>query len=1337
MSNKQLIMWTALPNGLTTISGKKYLRLTVLVSPRLYSSSDTTLATFPDFLMWPQKLKTASFKLRFHNSSVTKVLAAKADPSSFAADETLWGYLFSSSTYVKHYKFQDYQNRFVISSPIAPLYNHINSQYVDVITQSMLQTDDNGNYLTPNLPTTDSFMRGGIGQNFANGFPAGEDLEDHLGQQKKLGRGKTFRAPTSPAEAFLQHALFFYRREDYHPRQPTKGGQKLDFHRMVSSLTKYPELMRRLGLAVDLIVPFDPALPTGDPSALVRLVAPFGANDLTPQSYFTLDASDFLPTSSSGDVKQGFLDLSNTTKFNLFQVDVDGAALKYIGLVRQVLSMFEGQRVGLRNQLGLPALRSGGFSVIQTGKAGDLTKIFPNAANSNTAAEGGSSTSVKLYAEDCVRGIRYDIWDSQTKAWHSLMMRAASFDPANPSSTLPGSYEFVHAPSAHKWFNPVHPDEAFVSLAATQDPSGAESGGTSPDLYLHESLMRWMGWSLAADRPGQHVGIDDKPAMTNNQPGKGVGLVTHFGVAKGSLPFLRFGVDYRIRARAADLAGNSPPLSSNLDLYEAPPKGSPPVRYRRFEPVPTPALILRDDISGSPGESTERLVIRSNYNATPTQEVTKLTSYGFPGFLNHSTRHIASPRTTQLMAEHHGMFDLSGGGLDPNAYAELSTLDGAFDSSAVESTDNLVLPYLPDVLARGASLFNLPGLTPYSVFGPPGTMPSGNLGFIGTWPYLKPFRIRVLEGTSAPAWDANARLLTVYLAKAQQQTIRLSAYLLQPDLDLMGIWGWMEEAYKAGQLDAKSYGQLQKFALNGEMWPIEPFQEITLVHAVQQPLIQPKFTNLTAYRDFVGETYAILEADPMPIDGPSTIKLDVNANWTEPRDDLTLDHCTPNSSTPPTLPTEIKGQKHVVEIPLQPTDTQVTFTLADNRRHMFGDTKYRRVSYTATGTTRFLEYFPESGVAAGTIPTTRPSPVATIDVPSTARPDAPKLLYVVPSFKWTPSQSGDITKTLRAGGYLRVYLERPWFSSGDGELLGVVLINDSGQTDTGRPGRKRGGKQSTLATGGVEEDLKGYVTQWGADPLWGAAEITDPPMTTNFPGAVATQSYLYLEELGGAEAASPIPVAVAGHPVVWDPERCLWYADVQFHWGTAYFPFVRMALARYQPHSISNPDTVHLSRVVLADFAQLAPHRLAQVQTKVSTSDPKLVKVSVMGYGYTLGPGGIAPSGIEVSVEQQMPGIPGETDGKPSELAWVPVPNANYELTADPQRGFPYEFIWSTTFDLPHAPGSVPFRLIFREYEIYPIELGVSSSLGKPGASKDASFQPKERRLVYASALQI
>jgi len=65
-----------------------------------------------------------------------------------------------------------------------------------------------------------------------------------------------------------------------------------------------------------------------------------------------------------------------------------------------------------------------------------------------------------------------------------------------------------------------------------------------------------------------------------------------------------------------------------------------------------------------------------------------------------------------------------------------------------------------------------------------------------------------------------------------------------------------------------------------------------------------------------------------------------------------------------------------------------------------------------------------------------------------------------------------------------------------------------------------------------------------------------------------------LAALGGLAAAKTAPaVAVAGHTVSYDQDRSLWYSDIQFDWstksGTSYFPFVRLALARYQPEVMS------------------------------------------------------------------------------------------------------------------------------------------------------------------------
>src|SRR5579884_131236 len=453
------ILWTALPNGLKTVGGKTYLKVTLFVSPRLYSGTDTTLGSFPDFLKWPQRAAGLHFKFKF--SPGPSAVAAIPDPGSPPLEEKLWEYLFTSSTFVKHYQFQDFSKRFIITNPVSDVNSFVENSYKTVISSS------------PNsLPSVAGRQEGGISlHQFFDKIQHVLDIKEVdkiLSQYRDSGYGYTHHTFPPPAgnslEALKQLSLFYYRPEDYHPAAgiPHKP-QTLDFHEQVSSLSKYPDLLRRLGLAIDLLVPVS-GVPVGNPNATIRVAnKPVSASiDITPQTYFTLTSGDFFATSSSGEVKHGMLDLSlkdgsGNPVFELLQLDTDGAALKLIGMIRQILNM--GQGIGIPTQVGLPALRSGGIWVIQNGRAVDLTALFPVMSSNNSMAEGGTGSSITLHAEDVTRGFRVDMWDSDSGHWHSLHLRGPALDPGNPGQPFPGSYEFIHAPSAERYFTPAEDDE--------------------------------------------------------------------------------------------------------------------------------------------------------------------------------------------------------------------------------------------------------------------------------------------------------------------------------------------------------------------------------------------------------------------------------------------------------------------------------------------------------------------------------------------------------------------------------------------------------------------------------------------------------------------------------------------------------------------------------------------------------------------------------------------------------------------------------------------------------------------------------------------------------------
>ena len=86
-------------------------------------------------------------------------------------------------------------------------------------------------------------------------------------------------------------------------------------------------------------------------------------------------------------------------------------------------------------------------------------------------------------------------------------------------------------------------------------------------------------------------------------------------------------------------------------------------------------------------------------------------------------------------------------------------------------------------------------------------------------------------------------------------------------------------------------------------------------------------------------------------------------------------------------------------------------------------------------------------------------------------------------------------------------------------------------------------------------------------------------------------------------------VDVAGHEVQYNKALDCWYSDIQIAGIGNYFPFVRLALARYQPKSMHD---VELSEIVLTDFIQLPPDRSAAIIVGRSNG-VESVMVSVTG----------------------------------------------------------------------------------------------------------------------------
>ncbi len=1330
----QEVMWTFVPNGLSGDAASRRLHGSIVVSPRLQTDeaqpTNKLLNQYADFVDWPATLATIDLGLQFEGGPLFD--NASIQRSAPTPDSKLWRSLFAAATLVKPFRYKNLHARPILSYPLRNVLGRVRKSYEKIALAYPTELPEAVNRSDKNVPL---LVRREL-----------EDLrispETYRAFKRQL-RSEIAKRDIKALEAeapdtqrdFSLARLFFEPKNKANPafaanadgkqgpilRVPIQQA-KYDFHEVVSLLQEYPTVLRILGLVIDISVPWSNAVPVnGRVSIKTSWSGSLQTKNMLPKSAYALDlnAGSFLPRPGAGsDLNKGLLNLGAGSQYEVMQVDVDGAALKLMDFSSNLHRM-NARRSGdyrVNNQAGLPAIQSAGLGLARNGLAFRLAQMLMNFNTYHLALKAAVPGDVTLFAEDLQRGYRIDIWDDASKAWHSLCRRRGEYSVDGFESPIPVDHE-----------------EGTITLGSTES-----ADDSSPELFLHEMLLRWTGWSLCVERPGKIIGLEDEVAPSSTPKDPDFPLDSSMQVFPKSLPRLRFGWQYRIRARAANIGGGG------LTHDEADPNdfglATALEMYRRFQPVPAPAIVFRA-LPGK-GESLERMVIRS-YNDAPDKDEIKSDAA--------SERHVAPPRGSQLLAEHHGRFD-GPAGLRKDAYATMIAYDTWFNEVEVvendadglplqdhegtihkrkhslEDAEQLSLPYSSDPLARSVVFRGLPETAPGSLRRIVGAADSSeaidyNKGLLAvgfgpddSWPAWLPFRIRLEEGPAEinpPQWDEANRILTVFLAKAETALVDYSCALGQDmaeaekNLDLMGIWQWMR--------DGGATPAMRTFALAGLIWALTPYRKLKLVHAVQQPLAEPRVVSITGPKQ-LGKTFAALQSPEIRMHGKSTGTVDVESFWKTPIDD-------PAKASWHYLP----ASAHIKELKPGPEDTKLSLFA----KHEFGDTKYRRVGYRAVGTTRFKEFFATSIADEDFRRSQGRDDLTEIDIENSKRPDLPKLLYIVPTYGWESETDGQTISKTRSGGGLRVYLDRPWFSSGDGELLAAILMNSGGGQSGNNKGGSKGGSKAgpqylqqkvqglaaTLLKTQIPEKLKPYVTQWGLDPVFLSSPTPSDmaPRVNNFRNPSKVGNNLSLAELPDSKVT-----AVAYQPV-FDEERRLWYCDIEMDMGKSYYPFVRLALARYQPISV---EDAHLSRVVVADFAQLAPDRHA-----VLSFDPgndQLLNLTVHGVSYRANVVAHVSSELEVSVERRI-------DGATGDLGWQQAATYRMDRVHSSDTGF-----WTGEIPLPVPRGSEAMRLVIREYEQFvgdaPAEV---SSANIAGHKRAPSGSAVVRRIVYADVLEI
>ena len=695
---KTQITWTILPNE-TMKDNPQTQQVSVVVSPRLKPdiSSESKLGSgsFDEFLNWTEKIDSLkdNFSAVIGNNADSIPLELVNWDSEDAAN--LWSCLFKEDTPVNGFQYNDMSKVKLRSYSIRNILGYIKEYYEKLAVNSPSE-------LPRLFPWNDAQhdLKEMLGKLFRekSKFPFSDqepDFNRFFNEDFDENANGAFQ---SDIERDLYQADRFYRRvrpteEERKKRRPDfkdipKGPKvpEFDFHQIVAALADYPALMRRLGLILD----FTLSRPIPIESGELRLHIDNRQNDptvtdVTPKTAFFAGNGRFFTRSRNEDLKEGLLNLSKSDdsytsdkkRFDIYQVDPDGAALKTVNfmiglqnLIKENMLTGSNKHGATGDRQGLAALRSGGLGVSQRDRAQSIKDSASDYLNKfNDALERGSDGSdICLYAEDVFRGYRVDVADVRDEKekgiWRSLCARK-------------GEYRLVNADNEN---NPLEfePEEGYVYGASTtsEEPD-------SDEHYLHESLFRWTGWSLCTPRPEKvlkaeeqsedaghiqtetpsEIGLDD----VDNTVTKGCGVSATFTTPEGSLPRLRFGHLYRIRARVVDLAGNSLAVNDPLinDFFEG---ASEAVGYYRFEPIDPPVIVHRTRVSE--GESLERMVIRSNYNISAEEYLNNTEPYSeiIEKAINEpdsqdfhygkvNERHFVPPKSSQQQCETHGLFD--------------------------------------------------------------------------------------------------------------------------------------------------------------------------------------------------------------------------------------------------------------------------------------------------------------------------------------------------------------------------------------------------------------------------------------------------------------------------------------------------------------------------------------------------------------------------------------------------------------------------------------------------------------------------------------------------------
>ncbi|MCC5931725.1 MAG: hypothetical protein JJU28_20935 [Cyclobacteriaceae bacterium] len=1362
------IIFTCLPHK-RHASKNNTLLLSVAVEIHLKPSSPTTLGSFPDVLNFAEKIKNASYSFRLSNGQPVqgKLIEQNIEPA-------LWTSLMHAGIKVRAFENPDMAEYRIHSYPASHISRFIHQQYQRFaishpdkhIEPEQITASDGLGRISRYKPVEDKDLapRRDTGTTRRMDTPELDERDylrkdDSFDQRvKKMIEANKFYPHSQESEPEFDFArfrdFFQYDRKGREAGLPRLPKPDFEFHDILSIISSYPQIQRKLGLVLDFEIQ-TPGSNSGNIHIVVQDISWDSPTRVScPKTAFEVTQKGFYAASGqNSNIDKGFLRV-NTSEFSAIQIDTEGAAMKIQNTVEdqairqtkiKVLSFnvnasrllqLQGLPPETQEPEALPANRSAGIAIVQNGLAADVHQKF-KVANILKGKLLDSSAMIPAFqaivsdeilrADELVQGYRMDIaYAEDPEKWFSLHFKK-------------DEYTWFDAQGNPNKIEGIEADEGYLQFQLAGDPEQED------DVYLPESIARWEGWSLSVNRPGYAIneaetedGRDYVHTNRNLEEQKyrldsslDFRLEARPSIVPGTLPRLRFGRKYLVRIRTVDLAGNS------VDVGHQPENASacvmPAIRYLRYEPVASPVVLPGTEFRQ--GESLERMVIRSNFNIS-----SSVYEDGLPAVHRRSPesiRHLLAPKQGQIIAEKHGKFDLAMGAkpqIAAEMYQLITSRDGLFEAGPdgnqkVYVQNHVEIVYLPDPMAAGVSFF----LAPFAEDSHSQQFQPQMFSFFSNqqfnennsdvdipeneWYKPKSMRIRLQEGSLNSIWDAANRMLTIALPKGERMKLRYSCWWRKKDLEeFSAMWDVLDRS------GSSNLSALKRLAQGGRHWMISPFREIELVHALQQPLRLPVIKAMEADRNY-GDTTAQISFR-CEVHAPSTQQLDLTCIWKEPEDLIYKAN-----------PEEIEKTGSLHDIAVAYRENEVgRGTLSDamqqgsgdvrlklRQRALiqdFGDTKFRKVQYNAIAISRYQEHFDDLVRQQNLAVSRKGQGFDYIIIPSSSRPHKPEIEYLIPTFEWQKSESSTRMQHRRMGGGVRVYLKRPWYSSGEGEKLAVVLP---------RGGAAMGQLHMAVSAQNIQP-FNPNLTYWAIDPIKPSV-----PANTYFPRSADFRYNPHTEQGLTLPGTDPnAKVDVVAYPVEFDAERKLWYADMALNTREMYFPFVKFALARYQQYSVrKNNADVCLSDLVQADFIQLAPERICTVEFRRDDQNRRFT-ITIEGEMSRIeGRRGAPVNYFDITFLKPGFGQPVQMiidDGSTERN--LSGENVRIVISASDVQGSRFKI--NRSFSLPRRYRNENFLIVVQEFE-----LGDTRQPGNEIGKSSTSSDENQPRLVFADRFDV